>query len=138
MDVEAQAAQDRNLAATFQANCTALQERLEGVQVEVKEWEQRCQELSERHDGDQATLEDLKKQIKEKERESEDLAIAMENLRLAERRREANQSRSQRKGILSWMFSFILPRREDYSEAMRDVSEAAKRICASFFGPPLV
>ena len=119
MDVEAQAAQDRNLAATFQANCTALHQTLATMQDELSEWQQRCQEYVERHSADQSALEELKNRIKEKQLEAEDLAIAMENLRLAERRKGSSQS--HRKGMLSWMLSFIFPRKEDSTEAMRDV-----------------
>lgn len=119
MDVEANAAEDRNLAAILEANCTALHESLSELQEELTDWQQRCHELAERHAADQASLEDLKKKIKEKEGEAEDLATAMENLRSAERRKGTSQS--HRKGLFSWMLSFVLPRKEDYTEAMREV-----------------
>jgi hypothetical protein len=128
MDVEAQAAQDRNMAASFQANCTALHQTLATMQDELNEWQHRCQEFVERHNADQAALEELENKIKEKQLEAEDLAIAMENLRLAERRKGSSQS--QRKGMLSWMWSFIFPRKEDYPEAMRDVRDIVY-ICVS-------
>jgi hypothetical protein len=97
------------------------------MQEELSDWQQRCQEFAERHTADQAAMEELKQKIKEKELEAEDLAIAMENLRLAERRRGASQSRGHRKGMLAWMLSFILPRKEDYTESMRDVSFEQKK-----------
>ena len=127
MDVEAQAAQDRNMAAAFQANCTALHQNLATLQDELTEWQQRCQEFVERHNADQAALEELENKIKEKQLEAEDLAIAMENLRLAERRKGSSQS--QRKGMLSWMWSCIFPRKEDYPEDMRDVRDILLDIC---------
>jgi len=123
MDVEAQAAEDRNLLATYEANCTALGQTIAALQNEVEDWQKRCSEFTERHEADQETLKDLKKQIKEKQAEAEDLAIAIENVRLAERRREASQSRkSSRRGVFSWFISFFINYETDYDESMRDVS----------------
>lgn len=123
MDVEAQAAQDRNLLALYEANCTALGQAMGTLQEEVESWQQRCNEFAERHEADQETLKDLKRQIKEKQSEAEDLAIAIENVRLAERRREASQSRkTSRRGVFSWFLSFFVSEDSDYDESMRDVS----------------
>ncbi len=124
MDVEAQAANDRNLMVSYQANCTELGKTVAALQDELDSWQQRCRDFAKRHDADEEKLQDLKRRIKEKESEVEDLAIAIENVRLAEKRREASQSRrkSNRGGVLSWVFSFFVSTNGDYDETLREVS----------------
>jgi hypothetical protein len=121
MDVEALSAEDRNLLAEYAANCTTFGQTIATLQDELDEWQKRCNEFSERHEEDQENLSELKKRIREKERDSEDLAIAIENLRLAERR-EANRSRKQKKGgLLSWLLSFVVSSDGEYEEGSREV-----------------
>jgi hypothetical protein len=127
MDVEAQAAEDRNLLTEYEANCTALGMTIATLQEDLEEWQKRCSEFSERYDEDQEKLSELKRSIKEKETEAEDLAIAIENLRLAEKRKEAsNFRRKQSKGgLFSWLFGFLVSsNNDDYEEMTREVSMA--------------
>jgi hypothetical protein len=111
MDVEAQAAQDRNLMLEFEANCTALGNTVLGLQDDLEEWQQRCRDLQQRHDDDQQKLQELQKAIKAKQSEAEELAIAMEQLRMVEKRREANYYPASEKkgggGLVSWVLSWF-------------------------------
>ncbi|KAG7339267.1 hypothetical protein IV203_002473 [Nitzschia inconspicua] len=112
MDVEAQAAQDRNLLVEFEANCTALGLTVVGLQQDLEEWQQKCRDLQQRHDDDQVKLQQLKKAIKAKQSQAEELAIAMEQLRMVEKRREANyyptnQNQASSGGVLSWVLSWF-------------------------------
>jgi hypothetical protein len=128
MDVEAQAAEDRNLLVEYEANCTALGRNLATLQDDLDEWQKRCNDFTERHEVDSEKLTELKRLVKGKESEAEDLAIAIENLRLAEKRREASSKRTQKnkRGLLSWLFGgywFSSGSSDDeYEEVTRDVS----------------
>lgn len=130
MDVEAQAAEDRNLLVTYEANCTALGRTVATLQEELEDWQKRCKEFAARHDTDQEKLNDLKRLIKDKESEAEEIAIAIENVRLAEKRRESSQSRrkgARRGGLFSWILGFFVTTDPDYDEAMRqEAYELAK------------
>lgn len=108
IDVETKAAEDRNLLVEYEANCTALGNTIVGLQDDLEEWRRQCQELLQRREMDQETLAELKHAIKEKEIEAEELAVAMEQLRMTEKRREAGSSKLSSQagggGILAWLF----------------------------------
>jgi hypothetical protein len=125
MDVEAQGAEDRNLLVEYESNCTALGRNIATLQNDLDEWQKRCNEFTERHEADSEKLTELKRLVKGKESEAEDLAIAIENLRLAEKRRAASSKRTQKKqGLLSWLFGgwFSSSSDDEYEEVTRDVS----------------
>lgn len=124
MDVEAQAAEDRNLLTTYEANCTALGRTVATLQEELEDWQKRCNEFAERQDADQEAIQNLKRKIKEKEAEAEDIAIAIENVRLAEKRRESSQRKGARRsgGLFTWFLGFFVSTDPGYDEAMREVS----------------
>lgn len=122
MDVEAQGAEDRNRLVEYETNCTALGQSIATLNEELGEWQNRCKEFTERHEEDQETLSDLKKTIKEKSTEAEELAMVIENLRLAEQR-EASRSQKQKKGgLLTWLLSFFFNTKDQYEEVSREVS----------------
>lgn len=122
MDIEAQSAEDRNALAEYETNCTALAQASATLQDEVDEWKKRCGEFSETNEKDQERLAELKGLLKEKEREAEEIAIAIENLRLAEKRREAQLSRrgSKKKSLFGWLLSLLFSDKEDYEEMTRE------------------
>ena len=124
MDIEAQSAEDRNALTEYEANCTALALASATLQDEVDEWQKRCADLSECSEKDQEKLSELKRLIKEKEREAEEIAIAIENVRLSEKRREASLSRrkAKKKTLLGWFLSFFISEKDDYEEMTREVS----------------
>lgn len=121
MQVEAESAEDRNLLAEYSANCTMLGQTIATLQEDLEDWQKRCKEFSDRHEEDQEKLAELKNLIKEKERDAEDLAIAMENLRLAERREASRKSQKKKKGLLSWLFSFLISSDDEYEEITKEV-----------------
>jgi hypothetical protein len=124
MDIEAQAAEDRNQLSEYEANCTALGLAIATVQDEAEDWQKRCAEFSESHEKDQEKISELKSLIKAKENEAEDIAIAIENIRLAEKRREASQSRrgSRKKSLLARFFGLFFSEKDDFEEMTREVS----------------
>lgn len=89
MDVEAAAAEDRTLRLEYEANCTALQASLSGLQEDLENWQDQCRILQQQTVEDQERLAGLHQTVKEKQSEAEELAVAMEQLRLTEKRREA-------------------------------------------------
>lgn len=129
MDIEAQSAEDRNLVAGYEANCTALGLTIASLQNESEDWQKRCSELSKSHEKDEETILQLKTLIKEKEGEAEDIAIAIENIRLAEKRREAIQSRrgSKKKSLLARFFGLFIPEKDEFEEMTREVSVGGSR-----------
>jgi hypothetical protein len=124
MDIEAQAAEDRNQLSEYEVNCTALGLEIATVQDEAEDWQKRCAEFSESHGKDQEKISELKILIKEKEIEVEDIAVAIENIRLAEKRREASQSRRglMKKSLLARFFGLFFSEKEDFEEMTREVS----------------
>lgn len=124
IDIEAQAAEERNQLTEYEANCTAYALTAESLEEETAEWQRRCSELMEREANDAATITELKRAIKEKQSEAEEIAIAIENVRLAEKRREQNQKRggSARKSLLSRLYSAFFGGQEDFEEMSREVS----------------
>lgn len=123
MDIEAQAAEERNKLSEFEANCTAYAMATESLKEDNEEWQRRCSELMERQANDTATITELKRAIKEKQAEAEEIAIAIENVRLAEKRREQNQKRGGplRKSLFSRIYSFFFGDQEDFEEISREV-----------------
>jgi chromosome segregation ATPase len=110
MDIEAQAAEDRNLLAEYEANCTALATTINALQSDLEQWQVRCEELAQRKDADEEKLQELRQAIKEKQSETEELAIAMEQLRMVEKRRESGYSgrhSKKKSGLFSWIFGFF-------------------------------
>ena len=115
MDVEFQSAEDRVLLLEYEANCTALGTTIVGLKEDLEEWQTRCNEYNKKHDDDQKKLSDLQLTIKEKVSEAEDIAIAMEQLRMTEERRELSSSSGGRGhsnskskgGLISWMFGLL-------------------------------
>lgn len=122
MDIEAQAAEDRNQLAEYEVNCTALGLTIATLQDEAGEWKKRCSEFSERSDKDQEEILELKRLIKEKQNEAEDIAIAIENVRLAEKRRERSKGRAKQKSLLAKFFALFFSETDDYEEMTREVS----------------
>ncbi|KAL3931080.1 MAG: hypothetical protein SGBAC_011469 [Bacillariaceae sp.] len=122
IDIEAQAAEERNKLTEYEANCTAYALTAESLEKETTEWQRRCSELMERKANDTATITELKRAIKEKQSEAEEIAIAIENVRLAEKRREQNQKRggSTRKSLLSRLYSAFFGGQEDFEEMSRE------------------
>lgn len=108
IDVESKAAEDRNLLLEYEANCTALSNTIVGLQEDLDEWQRRCHDLMQRRQEDQETLTELQQLIQEKENEAEELAVAMEQLRMTEKRHEAGMSKLSSHagggGFLSWLF----------------------------------
>lgn len=121
IDLEAQAAQDRNRVVEIEANCTALGKTISSLQGELGMWQQRCDDLAKWHEVGQEKVETLQKLLKERENEVEELAIAIENLRLAERR-DGSKSRRTRRGLLSWMSRLFGSSGEDFEDMKRKVS----------------
>lgn len=123
MDVEAQAAEDRNMLVEYEANCTDLALQLGQSQEEIEEWVQRCNVLTERQTQDEEKLEDLRRRIRAKETEAEELAIAIEHVRLSEKRREASElkRKHKRRGLFSWMLSWLVPEKDTFEEMSREV-----------------
>jgi hypothetical protein len=125
MDVEAQAAADRNSLIEYEANCTALGLSIGSLQEELEDWQRRCAEFSEVSELNEQKISELKRTIKAKQSEAEDLAIAIESLRLAEKEKEDSNSRRKRKktGLFSWLFSWLVSSSDDeYQEFTREVS----------------
>jgi hypothetical protein len=125
MDVEAQAAADRNSLIEYEANSTALGLTIATLQEELEDWQRRCAEFSETSELNEQKISELKRTIKAKQSEAEDLAIAIENLRLAEKEKEEYNSRRKRKqaGVFSWLFSWLANSSDDeYQEFTREVS----------------
>lgn len=134
IDIEAQAAEERNKLTEYEANCTAYALTAESLEKETTEWQRRCSELMERKANDTATITELKRAIKEKQSEAEEIAIAIENVRLAEKRREQNQKRggSTRKSLLSRLYSAFFGGQEDFEEMSREVSSfVSVALCTS-------
>jgi chromosome segregation ATPase len=111
IDVEAKAAEDRNLLFEYEANCTALGATILGLQEELDEWQTRCKDLVQRHDDDQIKLKELQDAIKGKQTQAEELAIAMEQLRMVQKRREVDhysgRSSNKKGGLFSWVFGMF-------------------------------
>ena len=125
MDVEAQAANDRNLVVEYEANCTALGMTIATLSDELEDWKQRCTELSELRDQDEERIAEFKKLIEEKSADAEELAVAIENVRLVERVKKGSSSgrRSQSKGMFGWIFSLFFGSGYSETEEMtREVS----------------
>jgi len=115
MDVESQSAEDRNLLFEYEANCTTLGMTIIGLKEDLEGWQDRCKEYNKKHEDDQERLSDLRQTIKEKVSEAEELAIAMEQLRMTEENRRELSSSGRRGhshsksggGLLSWMFGSL-------------------------------
>lgn len=109
VDVEARSADDRTLLIEYEVNCTALGATILGLQEDLEEWQERCQEWSQKHEADQEKLDELKRAIKEKVSEAEDLAIAMEELRITEerRRQDVGKANAKKGGLVSWVFGWM-------------------------------
>lgn len=125
MDVEGQAAADRNSLIEYEANCTALGSSIATLQEELEDWQRKCAEFSEISELNEQNMSDLKRTIKAKQSEAEDLAIAIESLRLAEKVKEESNSRRKRKntGLFSWLVSWFVSISDDeYQEFTREVS----------------
>ena len=134
VDVESKSADDRNMLIEYEANCTALGGTIVGLKEDLEEWKERCNEWSQKHDDDQEKLSELRQAIKEKVSEAEDLAIAMEELRMTEKRREQSNTKANAKsgGLFSWMLGLIgfgnsSTKNNRYDEEVRaDAFEMAK------------
>ena len=125
MDVEAQAAADRNSLIEYEANCTALGLSIGTLHEELEDWQRKCAEFSEISELNEQSMSELKRTIKAKQSEAEDLAISIESLRLAEKVKEESNSRRNRKktSLLSWLFSWLVDTSDDeYQEFTREVS----------------
>mmetsp|Transcript_7817 Transcript_7817/g.19143 ORF Transcript_7817/g.19143 Transcript_7817/m.19143 type:complete len:811 (-) Transcript_7817:102-2534(-) len=110
VDVEARAAEERNLLVEYEANCTALGSTILEMQGDMEEWQERCNEWAKKYEEDQEKLAELKQAVKEKQSEAEDLAIAMEELRMTEQRRKQYTTQKGTKsngGLFSWMLSLF-------------------------------
>jgi chromosome segregation ATPase len=110
VDVESRSADDRTLLIEYEANCTALGTNILALQEDLDEWQERCNEWNQKHEDDQEKLSELRQAIKETVSEAEDLAIAMEELRMTEKRRHQSTTKSNAKrsgGLVSWMWSMI-------------------------------
>jgi hypothetical protein len=122
MDIEAQAAEDRNELVEYEANCTLLGLTIATAQDEADEWKKRCSEFSESREQEQEKINELKRLIKEKENEAEEIAIAIENVRLAEKRREAkSKGRTKKKSLLAMFFGLFFSQTEQFEEMSREV-----------------
>ena len=123
MEVESQAAGDRNLLLEYEANCTALGMTIATLQDELEEWQKRCADLKDQREQDEELVSEMKQTIKEKSSEAEELAIAIENLRLVERVKGASNSRRKqgKRGFFSWVLGFFLSNDSDYEEVTREV-----------------
>jgi chromosome segregation ATPase len=125
MDVESQAAADRNLLMEYEANCTALSMAIATLKDELHEWRKRCSDLKHLREQDEESMSALKQSLKKTSSKAEDLAIAIENLRLVEKVNGATHSRSKQNkgGFLTWIFGFLLNNdNSDYEESTREVS----------------
>lgn len=122
MDIEAQAAEERNKLVEYEDNCTAYALTADTLKEEAEEWKNRCSDLTERQANDTATIVELKRSIKEKQSQAEEIAIAIENIRLAEKRREEiiTKRGSARKSLLSKLFSYWFGTKEDFVEMSRE------------------
>ena len=134
MDVEAQAASERNLVLEYEANCTALGMTIATLSDELDEWKQRCTELSELKGQDEERIAEFERLIKEKSAEAEELAIAIENVRLVERVKKgsSNSRRTQSGGggLFRWIFRLFLGSDDsDNEEITREVSLSAGLYC---------
>jgi len=109
VDVEARSSDDRTLLIEYEANCTALGTTILALQEDLEEWHERSNEWSQKNEDDLEKLSELRQAIKEKVSEAEDLAIAMEELRITERRRQDSTSKANAKsgGLVSWMWGLI-------------------------------
>jgi len=115
MDVESQSAEERNLLLEYEANCTKLETVLVDLRKDVEDWKSRCEEFDEKHNDDQVKLSELRQTIKEKVLVAEELAIAMEQLRLTEGNQKelassGHRGHSHSKGgrsLFSWIFGFL-------------------------------
>lgn len=110
IDVEAQAAEDRCFLAELEGNCTASGNTIGDLQEDLDEWQKKCQEYQKRHEDDKKMLAELQKAIKDKQAESEELAIAMEQLRMIEKRKNVNYPAriSQKQGgLIGWVLSWF-------------------------------
>jgi len=108
VDVETRSADDRTLLIEYEANCTALGTTILALQDDLDEWQERCHEWNQKNEDDQEKLSELRQAIKKKVSEAEDLAIAMEELRMTEKRRHQSTTKANAKrsgGLLSWMWS---------------------------------
>ncbi|CAJ1942848.1 unnamed protein product [Cylindrotheca closterium] len=122
IDIETQAAEEHNKLAEYEANCTAYALTVESLNDDTEEWQRRCSELMERQANDTATITELRRAIKEKQSEAEEIAIAIENVRLAEKRREHYQKKgaAARKSMFSRLYSFFFGGQEEFEEMSRE------------------
>ena len=110
VDGEASAAEERNLLVEYKANCTALGRTILEMQGDMEEWQERCNEWAKKYEEDNEKLSELKQAVKRKQSEAEDLAIAMEDLRMTEQRRKQYTTKKGTKssgGLFSWMLSLF-------------------------------
>ena len=123
MQVEAAAAQERNLLLESQANCTDLAQQLQLTQQEVDEWRNRCSEFVERHREMEQELSVVKKKLKNTSIKAEDLAAMIERHRLEEDRGTYRRKVKKKKtGFFAWLFGYHdRDDDEDLSE-MRDTA----------------
>jgi hypothetical protein len=124
VDLEARSAEDRNTLIEYEKNCTELGSTIFAIQGEMEEWQGRCDDLKQRHEDDQEKLSELQQAIKEKKAEAEDLAIAMEDLRMTENRQQSTTKTSAKSGgLVSWIlgfFGFGSSRSARYDEEIRE------------------
>jgi chromosome segregation ATPase len=106
MEVESEAARQRNELLEYRVNCTQLAEQVGVSEGEVEEWKTKCLEWMERHEEDEEKMDNLRKKLKMSSRRAEDLAAMIERHRLDQKKGESYRKRDEKKrgGFWSWLF----------------------------------
>jgi hypothetical protein len=109
MELEAMAANDRNIILEWQQNCTSLMSQVSSLQDNMQEEVTKCQALEEQYTKAVSDQDKLKEELKAATREAEDLAALIEKHRLSVEDEEESfrkKKTKRRRGLLAWLFGW--------------------------------
>lgn len=126
MQAEAEIAVERNHAMEYQSNCTDMARQVALLHDELLDWQSRCADFADQHKNSDGRMKELKKDLKEARAEAENLAISIENSRIRDHMDESRRKGKKSRGLLGWLFSFLVSSTPEVDEDMDSPQDLAK------------